>query len=400
MALNVEASFGKRVAMPSPRVSHAASSRIANPVAERFAGLDLLRLLAALGVVAFHYAYAGPSRGSVGIDFPEVAGFAKYGFLGVDLFFLISGFVIAASAEARGAAQFAVARALRLYPAHLVCMSLTAIALLLAGRDVGAAQWLANLTMVAPAVGQPFMDGVYWSIVLEIVFYGWVALLLATGLYQRHLLGVIAIWLAVAFVNEAFLQVRALRLGLLTEYAGLFAAGLLMHRIRRGDRSLVAFALTGFAFALGLIHAAEHHRVIARLYGDNLDINLLWAAHVGIHLALIAALWLSARVPSTATLAAMGGLTYPLYLLHQQAGYLVLDALAPLVGRWSALAITTTIALVAALVIHRFAAPTIRRVIQGLVARVTGSSVAGSSVAGRTFARPHQHRQALALGHR
>ncbi len=395
MALNVEASFGKRVAMPLPRVSHVASSRIGNAAPVRLAGLDLLRLLAAFAVIAFHYLYAGHSRGSVGVAFPEVAGLAKYGFLGVDLFFLISGFVIAASAEARGAARFAVARALRLYPAHLVCMSLTAIALLLAGRDVGAAQWLANLTMVAPAVGQPFMDGVYWSIVLEIVFYGWVALLLATGLYQRHLLAVIAIWLAVAFVNEAFLQVRALRLGLLTEYAGLFAAGLLMHRIHRGDRSFAAFGLIGFSFALGLIHAAEHHRVIARLYADNLDITLLWAAHAGIHLALIAALWLSAQLPSTPALAAMGGLTYPLYLLHQQAGYLALDTLAPVVGRWSAVALTTTIAVAAALVIHHWAEPMIRQTLQRLVA-----GIGGGSVAARAFAGPHQSRHNLALGRR
>jgi peptidoglycan/LPS O-acetylase OafA/YrhL len=130
--------------------------------ADRLAGLDLLRLLAALAVVLFHYAYTGPTRGSSSAAFPELAGIAKYGFLGVDLFFVISGLVIACSVDGRSWHAFARARFLRLYPGHLVCMTATALVLATLGSGltpVTFAQWAANLTMVAPALGQPFMDG-------------------------------------------------------------------------------------------------------------------------------------------------------------------------------------------------------------------------------------------------
>jgi peptidoglycan/LPS O-acetylase OafA/YrhL len=53
-----------------------------------------------------------------------LAPWARYGFLGVPIFFIISGYVIAYSAE-RTAAAFAIARVSRIYPTFLFCMTLT-----------------------------------------------------------------------------------------------------------------------------------------------------------------------------------------------------------------------------------------------------------------------------------
>ena len=51
---------------------------------------------------------------------------------------------------------------------------------------------------------------------------------------------------------------------------------------------------------------------------------------------------LLARLAHTASahVLMLGGLTYPLYLLHQNVGYIALDALSPSIGRWPALALT------------------------------------------------------------
>ena len=66
--------------------------------------------------------------------------------------------------------------------------------------------------MFAPALGQPFMDGVYWSIVLELVFYGWVTLALISGAFQRFKLELVTGWLAVIALNEIVLGSGALRM--------------------------------------------------------------------------------------------------------------------------------------------------------------------------------------------
>src|SRR3954463_9240577 len=84
---------------------------------ERVPALDLLRLVAVLGVVAFHYGFRGPTEHGVPhVAIPELAGFGRYGFLGVSVFFVISGFVIAYSAEGRSGPGFAIARFARIYP--------------------------------------------------------------------------------------------------------------------------------------------------------------------------------------------------------------------------------------------------------------------------------------------
>ncbi|WP_323806065.1 hypothetical protein [Mesorhizobium sp. AR02] len=106
--------------------------------------------------------------------------------MGVNLFFLISGFVIAWAAEGRSWTEFAVARLAHLYPGFLVCMTASFIVQSVAADPklpYEPSRWVANLFIVAAAFKRPFMDGVYWSIVFEIVFYSWIAVGLFFGVF-------------------------------------------------------------------------------------------------------------------------------------------------------------------------------------------------------------------------
>ena len=325
----------------------------------RIAGLDLLRLAAALAVLVFHYCFRGVAGQNLSqVAFPEIAGIAKYGFLGVDLFFMISGFVIAASAEGRTAWSFAVARAGRLYPAHVVCTTLTALAIALWGiapHHAGFVQWLANLTMAAPVLGQRFMDGAYWSIMLELVFYGWVAVLIGLGLFERRLLDIVAIWLSLCLLNETVLHIKPLQLLALTEYGPMFASGVLMHRIWRGDSSRIVWALLAFAAVLASFHAYEVRSAFAQLYHEPMEVRVLWLLQAGLYGLFAGALMASRRITATPLVLALGGITYPLYLLHQNVGYISLGRLEPLIGRWPALVVVVAGVIAAAWLVWRFA---------------------------------------------
>ncbi len=385
MAGSVEKCFGKRTAAPIGRQSPASRVRFVPQPApvrqaiseaqrpDRLAGLDLLRLLAALAVVLFHFGYAGNARGTMQTSFPLIAGPAQYGFLGVDLFFLISGFVIAASAHGRTWREFALSRVIRLYPAYVACMTATALVLLMLAQGspaVSAKLWLANLTMVAPAFGQPFMDGAYWSIVIEIIFYGWVAILVAAGIFERRLMTILTIWLAIAFINEAFLQSRAIRLGLCTEYAALFASGILFQRILSGERRGIAWLLLGFAFGLGAMHAFENERIFARLYQDTISFPVLAMLHVGIYALFLAGVTASRWIPASPSVLAAGALTYPLYLVHQQTGYLLIDTLAPSTGAATALVLSLAILIAFAYAVSTWLEPAARRSLRSVLGRL------------------------------
>ena len=81
--------------------------------------IDALRVLALGSVICFHYFFSGISRGSLtSVEKSRIFGIAQYGYLGVELFFMISGFVILYSTQNRSALDFAKRRFWRLYPMY------------------------------------------------------------------------------------------------------------------------------------------------------------------------------------------------------------------------------------------------------------------------------------------
>ena len=87
---------------------------------ERVHEIDLLRLLAALAVVFYHYGFRGyAADGMTHMPYPLLAPLAMYGYLGVQLFFMISGFVILMTASSGGLKSFVISRVVRLYPASM-----------------------------------------------------------------------------------------------------------------------------------------------------------------------------------------------------------------------------------------------------------------------------------------
>lgn len=309
------------------------TSETAPKKAPRFGGLDLLRLLSVLGVIVYHYGYWGPAvHGATHVAIPQLAPFAMYGYLGVSVFFTISGFVIAYSADGRTTATFAIARFSRIYPTFVLCMTLTALLTLAFGQptfDVTLTQWLANLFVAATVLHQPYMDSAYWSLVIEIVFYLWIALLIATRLFPSRIDLIVLAWLAISLLNELTVDAVAIEKVFLADDSGFFATGLLLYELCRGRRDPRLYALLVLAVGIAVFQAIHK---LGRLTDHGADPQAQWTVAV-ICLISIAAIALATRMrrtwlPADVTLA-LGGLTYPLYLLHQKAGYVVLERLAP-----------------------------------------------------------------------
>ena len=328
-------------------------------------GLDPLRFAAALGVALYHAAgaadvAAGRSPAGRGLtSYPEIAPVLWNGWVGVEVFFVISGFVIAQSAVGRTASEFLRHRVLRLHPGAWVCASLTLAAALLlrqgtlsvptADPRALVAAWAASVTL------WPFhvkIDGPYWTLTIEIGFYALVALALRTGAWRRPeplLLGLaglstafnlLAPRLAPDWLSEA--QWEPWCQLLLLQNGAAFALGGFIWRVRR-------FGLDGPRLAglgLGLVGAAAE---IAFRAADNSEPGyapgtrlwplLIFGAATG--LVAVAARW-EGVVPAPARAAARraGLATYPFYLLHATLGGYVLYATAPWVGRWAGLVVS------------------------------------------------------------
>ena len=240
--------------------------------------------------------------------------------------------MIAYSAEGRTPVGFVIARFSRIYPTFLFCMTLTFATILLLGGtnfEVSLAQWIANLFVAAPALGQSYVDTSYWSLVIEIVFYAWVAVFLALGLFPRRIDAIILVWLGITFANEFTIDAPIFEKLFIADDSGFFAVGLLIYEYYRGRRDLKLYSILALSVGTSVFQAIHKLERLGVHTGGSFDARVVAA----ICLVSIAIIFLATRIrklplPAGLVLAA-GGITYPLYLLHMQMGYTILTAAAP-----------------------------------------------------------------------
>ncbi|GAA1489884.1 acyltransferase family protein [Brachybacterium sacelli] len=301
--------------------------------------VDYLRFVAALSVVAFHYLYNGIKNGKVqGITHEPVIALAQYGYLGVNLFFMISGFVITQSVRGKTARQFAVGRALRLYPAFWIAVLITSgFALVLGGERMGVDpyQVLVNLTMIPTLLGQPFVDGVYWTLLYELSFYAAVFLLVLLRQNDR-VAALMPGWAIVMGVVSQLDPHLAANTPFLGGYFGYFAAGAVIAAIADSGWSLYRAAGLVAAYVTVLPY---HDPVLSALT------TVLFAVML---VTLVPAVrgW---RLPGSAT---AGALTYPLYLVHAHIGYMLLTRFATEENKWIVYPVTVAFVLSLAYLLH------------------------------------------------
>lgn len=176
-----------------PTSIDSAVSHPPSPPRQNYPGVDLLRALAATLVLAYHIVELGKFN-----DLPSniLTTVFRYGWVGVDLFLVISGFVIALSAlsgaQRQGAGfrrEFAIRRLARIAPLYLLTSALFLALLKPQNLFVSIPQLIAQLGSHLLFIHNLFVsthgsiNGPTWSIGLEMQFY-LVMLLLAPWLIR------------------------------------------------------------------------------------------------------------------------------------------------------------------------------------------------------------------------
>jgi peptidoglycan/LPS O-acetylase OafA/YrhL len=319
----------------------------------RIAELDLMRFIAALAVMLHHLFRRGWPI------FPAT----RFGFLGVELFFMISGFVILWTSTSRTGYEFVASRVSRLYPTFWTCVLITFVMLWLAGTPASVPDLLANLTMLPRALNFDYLDYVYWTLQIEMLFYVAMFALIVTG-QLRHIEWWLWAWIAVA-AAAALLGLPdegVVKLATLRGFAPFFVAGCTFYLIRMQGATRARFAILLLCVILGVKRALfsgdESHLL------DDLTDRFILGAIVVVEftafLTLALKLW---RIPDWKLWGILGAMTYPLYLLH----YRNEQSLAPLLhasnGARVAIAAACALAgaLLIALTIERHVCPAFNR---------------------------------------
>ncbi len=273
----------------------------------RIGGLDGMRGIAAMGVLLYHYTFI--YRLEFGHTFPAWIDFHR-GLYGVQLFFMISGFVIFMTAKScRTWGEFLIKRISRLYPTYWACLAitftLTTIFFVSEERSTTWQEGLFNLTMLQGMFHVKEVDGAYWSLYPELLFYAVICLVMFfRGLRYVQWVGVL--WMMVELHGP--IHVPGITLDL--QWGTFFLAG-----------------ITGYKIAVLKERTWWNYGYFALTFVVNLIAHRNFVAYPVVYLCFTLFVFDKAPFFAHPWLRYLGGISYALYLIHQNVGYLIIRGL-------------------------------------------------------------------------
>ena len=287
---------------------------------KRVKELDGLRGLAILSVVLFHYT----------TRFDQIYGHThlpfsfSYGHYGVQLFFMLSGYVIYLSIQNIDLTyDFIVKRFSRLYPAYWVSIMLTFLivsAFGLPGRESSLLDAIINFTMLQDFLSSKLLtihhvDGAYWTLSRFIVFYIFVSLLIAFRKKDKVIL-ICIVWtildICIATIDKNIIHIPGkFQLILLIRESGFFIIGMMFYLLKSNKQKKFSAILIGL-------------NLIAIFY-----INGIVSFFFGIGFSSLFYLCLNDKIKflQKDIFLFFGTISYSLYLIHQNIGYVIMRAL-------------------------------------------------------------------------
>jgi peptidoglycan/LPS O-acetylase OafA/YrhL len=308
-------------------------------------------------VLLFHYGFRGYATGSIPVrPYAFLMETAKYGYLGVDFFFIISGFVIPMTAASGSPKRFLLSRIARLYPAYLVCCSITFVMILALGSpqyQASLSKYLINLTMLNGFIGVPDMDGVYWSLNIEIRFYTLMFLALALGgirKYERLLL----LWMGATLLLSKW-HVPLVSSILIPDYSPYFIGGSNFYLIYQSGMNFSRVCIAICSFALAAIKGVTS-KMDLMASANQTDYNPFLIAVIITSFFIVFTLIATKKLKwlSTPQWLPWGAITYPLYLIHQYVGYMLINLLCTYFNGGTAVLVSASTMLALAYAINRY----------------------------------------------
>ena len=320
----------------------------------RLSRLDGLRAVAIIGVFVYHFAWfwTSAAQGQDLLPYDDMLAFlpmADTGYLGVYLFFLISGQVILITLErTRKPFDFFIKRVARLWPTLVICGTLTFIVVSIFGPpelQSTVPEYLISLMILPPNKLAPlfgasdwqWLDGAYWSLWVEVRFYALFGIIFYV--FKKHWFYMWLVFCAFCFALTIAVQFTAMQalesVGsiLIYQYVPFFTLGIVAQvRSSSRFRGLLKWVVIGSGIHIVLLRYP--------ILGTSMDMIQHW-------IGLIFILGLYALTINNAKgtkwlepLSGIGRASYSFYLLHQVLGVSLITAVAVLVGAsWSVIAV-------------------------------------------------------------
>jgi peptidoglycan/LPS O-acetylase OafA/YrhL len=287
----------------------------------RISEIDALRGIACLMVVYNHFG-----------NYPEIGSIAScIGCIGVDLFFIISGFVISLTIQNNSNWKyFLINRFSRLFPVYWICLILSVLTYVIfytyinepAPTDYLFKTFLVNLSMVQFYTGFPNIDGSYWTLIIELLFYAFILIFLIVNKKQFiEIVGAICLLFPLCLIllydqiiSDETIHHLVNRLPLLA-YFPLFFSGILLYKIKFETKNTLRWILLFCCFSLQLF-------LFDKFYSNSPQLTFLqYSITLSVmYIAFILYVYNKLSFIVCKPTVWLGSISYCLYLIHQSIG--------------------------------------------------------------------------------
>jgi peptidoglycan/LPS O-acetylase OafA/YrhL len=346
----------------------------------RLTTVDALRGVASLSVCWYHLTNGNANFLPDGL----LKSSGAYGWLGVEIFFVISGFIIPyslyrSSYHVSAYGTFLLKRIIRLDPPYLV-----SIIIVIALRYVFAAlpglggtpfhfslvQFILHIGYINVFFGHPWLNPVFWTLAIELQYYLLAGLLFFVIAHRSPLVRALA-FLCLAGLA---LSVSANQFQFLFHWLFLFMLGMAAFQLRTGILKLRMFILWVAALGIGAWY-----------------VNGLVISATGVVTSLAIALF---EIGVKEPLLFFGHVSYSLYLLHIPVGMRIANLSQRFVhtipGKTAVLAAALATSIAAAWLLHRYVERPAQRWASGILyrnRRIPASGFADATLVSREPAR-------------
>ncbi|UXS01100.1 acyltransferase family protein [Agrobacterium tumefaciens] len=315
---------------------------------EIYLGIDVLRFIAAIMVMAYHLGYKAWSLDTYYLHeelrAPDIlwswSEETWFGWVGVQIFFVISGFVIAFSSENSAPSKFIVGRIARLAPVMWISATIClAITLYWQAFPVSSALYLYAKSITFFPFG-PWIAGQIWTLPIEIMFYGLMLALLIFRSFDRIAWVCLAVAFASAFywlaVTSGFYEDTTGRLTqlFLLQHGCYFALGVAFWLLKTKGASALNVAVMVVSLLPTWVQIKTS--LVWEKPGFGFDLwpmvpYLVWAFAM---FAMAGSIYWNSYIsrvltPVRGLVMALGRITYPLYLVHFHVGGAIMLWLYP-----------------------------------------------------------------------
>ena len=219
-------------------------------------------------------------------------------------------------------------------------------------------QVLFNLTMLNGFFGVEHVDGVYWSLVVELKFYILIGIVLLfkkikyIKLLGYFLLAISILQLYIPF-GEAPKFLQIIYYVTFARWNPYFVAGMFFYLMKSNNNIIKNIIPIIIAYIVALRYAVITLELRNDLYGYGFSKEVVIALITLFFIAILLISTNKLNVLNKRIFMSFGILTYPLYLLHQNIGYILFNNLGNYINKWILLISVMSLMLIASYLISK-----------------------------------------------